>query len=58
VTKGSLDSQALSQQPRQAPPVGRVIRILFGLALIVYVTPVYFKVPVRVAVGSLLLMLG
>src|SRR5439155_4506298 len=58
VTKGSPDTQTLLQQPRQAPLVGRVLRILLGLALMVYVTPVYFQVPVRVAVGSLLLMLG
>jgi hypothetical protein len=38
--------------------VGRVLRILLGLVLIVYVAPVYFQVPVRVAAGSLLLMLG
>jgi hypothetical protein len=35
-----------------------MLRIVLGLVLMVYVTPVYFKVPVRVAVGSLLLMLG
>ena len=58
MTKGSLDSQTLLQQPRQAPPVGRALRILLGLVLMVYVAPVYFQVPVRVAVGSLLLMLG
>ena len=38
--------------------MGRVLRILLGLVLMVYVTPIYFQVPVRVAVGSLLLMLG
>jgi len=58
VTKGSLDSQTLLQQPRQAPPAGRALRILLGLVLMVYVAPVYFRVPVRVAAGSLLLMLG
>jgi hypothetical protein len=58
VTKGSLDSRRLPQQPRQAPPVGRVIRIVFGLALMVYVAPVYFQVPARVSVGSLLLIVG
>jgi hypothetical protein len=58
VTKGSLDSQALLQQPRQAPPVGRALRILLGLALIVYVVPVYFQVPVRLTARVLLLMLG
>jgi hypothetical protein len=57
VTRDSLDSQTLLQS-RQAPPMGRVLRILLGLVLMVYVTPVYFQVPVRVAVGSLLLMLG
>jgi hypothetical protein len=54
----SLDSKALLQQPRRAPPVGRALRILLGIVLMVYVTPVYSQVPVRVAVGSLLLMLG
>jgi hypothetical protein len=58
VTRSSLDSQASLQQPRQAPPVGRVLRTLLGLVLMVYVAPVYFQVPVRVAMGSLLLMLG
>src|SRR6266568_7973313 len=51
-------SQTSLQQARRAPPVGRALRILLGLALMIYVTPVYFRVPVRVAVGSLLLMLG
>jgi hypothetical protein len=37
--------------------VGRALRLLIGLALMVYVTPVYFQVPMQVAVGSLLLML-
>jgi hypothetical protein len=54
----SLDSKGLLQQPRQAPPVGRVLRIVLGLVLIAYVAPVYFQVPVRVTVGSLLLVLG
>jgi len=38
--------------------VRRALRILLGLVLMVYVAPVYFRVPVRVAAGSLLLMLG
>jgi hypothetical protein len=58
VTKSSLDSQALLQQPRQAPPVGRALRILLGLTLMVYVAPVYFEVPVRLTVRVVLLMLG
>src|SRR5438034_3108522 len=58
VTTASLDSQALVQQPRKAPPVGRVLRILLGLVLIAYVAPVYFQVPVRVATGSLVLVIG
>jgi len=52
-------SQASLQQARRAPPVGRALRILLGLVLMmVYVMPVYFKVSVRVAMGSLLLVLG
>ena len=35
-----------------------MLRVLLGLVLMVYVTPVYFQVPARVAVGSLLLMLA
>jgi hypothetical protein len=58
VTRGSLDSRALPQQPRQAPPVGRAIRILLGLVLMVYAVPTYFQLPVSLAVGALLLMLG
>jgi hypothetical protein len=58
VTRSSLDSQALLEQPRQALPVGRVLRILLGLVLMVYVAPVYFQVQTRVAVGSFLLVVG
>jgi len=58
VTEGAVNSEALPQEPRRAPPVGRALRILLGLVLMIYVTPVYFRVPVQVAVGSLLLMLG
>ena len=54
----SLDSKALLQQSRQAPPMGRVLRILLGLVLIVYTVPVYFQVPMRLTVGAWLLLLG
>jgi hypothetical protein len=50
--------RALVQQSRQAPPVARALRILLGLALIIYVTPVYFRVPMGLAVGACLLVLG
>jgi hypothetical protein len=53
-----MNAADIQYGPRQAPPVGRALRILLGVVLILYVTPVYFKVPVGVAVGSLLLMLG
>ena len=43
---------------RRLLPVGRVLRILLGLVLMVYVVPVYFKVRAQVAAGSLLLVLG
>lgn len=35
-----------------------MLRILLGLALMVYVAPVYLQVPARVSVEALLLMLG
>jgi len=38
--------------------VGRALRILLGLVLMIYVTPVYFRVPVPLAGGALLLVLG
>lgn len=53
-----MNAADIQYGPRQAPPVGRALRILLGVVLIVYVTPVYFRVPVGVVVGSLLLMLG
>jgi hypothetical protein len=42
----------------QAPPVARALRILFGVVLIAYVTPIYLRVPLSVIVGSLLLVLS
>ncbi len=57
VTTGSLESQALVQQPRNAPPMGRALRILLGLVLILYTVPVYFQVPMRLAVEAWLLVL-
>ena len=38
--------------------MGRVLRIVLGLVLMVYVAPVYFQVPMRLAVGAWLLLLG
>jgi len=58
VTENPSNSQALPDEPRSAPPLGRALRIVLGLALIVYLTPVYFQVPVRLSVQVLLLMLG
>ena len=58
MTGDALDSQASLQQPRDAPPVGRALRILLGLALMIYVIPVYFRVPARIVLGALLLVLA
>ena len=58
MTNDSLNPPRLFEQPRPAPPVGRALRVLLGLVLMVYVTPVYFRVSIRVSVGSLLVMLG
>ena len=53
-----LESQASSQTSRKAPPVGRALRILIGLVLMIQVVPIYFRVDARLALGALLLMLG
>src|SRR5437867_12726498 len=54
----SVDSQGASQPSRKAPPVGRALRIVIGLLLMIQVVPVYFHVDARLALGALLLMLG
>ncbi len=56
MNESTRDSHSL--QPRQAPPVGRALRFLLGLALTVYVAPVYFRVDARLALGTFLLILG
>ena len=38
--------------------MGRALRIVLGLVLIVYTVPVYFHVPMRLAVRAWLLVLG
>jgi len=43
----------------QAPHFGgRALRILLGVALIIYVAPVYFRIPARTTINSLMVMLG
>jgi hypothetical protein len=58
VTKDSLESQAVAEESRRAPPVGRTFRILLGLALMAYAGPAYFRMPLPIAVRVLLLMVG
>lgn len=58
MSKGSFDSEAPPEQSRRAPPVGRTLRIILGLALIGYTTPVFLHIPGLLVVESLLLMLG
>ena len=43
------------QTPRAG---GRALRIVLGLALVIYAAPVYFRIPAGVTIGSLLLVLG
>lgn len=43
---------------RKAPPLGRALRIVIGLALIAYVTTVFFRVPLRFTVEVFLLIFG
>jgi hypothetical protein len=53
-----LDSRASAPHPRQAPPVGRALRLLLGVVLLAYVVPVYFRMNVSTAGRVLLLLLG
>src|SRR5438876_10114652 len=46
------------RQTNQAPPVARALRILLGVVLIVYTMPAYFHVPMRIAVGASVIVLG
>ncbi len=54
----NLDSQAPSRRSRKAPPVGRALRVLLGVVLMIQVVPIYFHVDARLALEALLLMLG
>jgi len=38
--------------------MGRALRILLGVVLIIYTVPVYFRVPTRLTIGAWLLVLG
>lgn len=58
VAANQMCAYEIRPHPDKAPPVGRVLRILLGLVLMIYVVPVYFQVPAGVVVASLLLMLG
>jgi hypothetical protein len=58
VAANQMCAYEIRPHPDKAPPVGRVLRILLGLVLMIYVVPVYVQVPARVVVASLLLMLG
>jgi hypothetical protein len=50
VTNESPDSKA--------PPVGRALRVIVGLLLMAYVTPVYFRIPLRISMTVVLLIIG
>jgi hypothetical protein len=54
----ALDRQTSSQATRVAPPVGRALRILIGLVLLVEVVPVYFHVDAHLARGAVALILA
>src|SRR2546428_10470600 len=58
MNRDSLDSRARVQSPRQAPPVGRALRILVGVVLLAQVLPVYFRVDAHLVLWTVLLMVG
>ena len=58
MSKPSADSESPGEEPRRAPPIGRALRVVLGLWLLVYVAPPYFEFGVLFAVRALLLVLG
>ena len=58
MSKQSADPESPGEEPRRAPPIGRALRIVVGLWLLVYVVPPYFEFGVPFAVRALLLVLG
>lgn len=58
VGTGSIDPQLSPQEPRRAPPVGRLLRVLLGVVLILHVAPIYLSMDTSLAVLALLLVLG
>jgi hypothetical protein len=53
-----MESPVLLGEPHRAPPMGRALRILLGVVLIIYTVPVYFRVPTRLTIGAWLLVPG
>ena len=51
-------AQVCDTESRKAPPLGRALRFMIGLALIAYATRVFFRVPLRFTVEVFLLILG
>jgi hypothetical protein len=58
MSKPSADCAPSGEEPRRAPPIGRALRILLGLWLLVYVVPPYFELGVPFAIRALLLVVG
>src|SRR5258707_11419356 len=54
-----IGSAVTNESPEsKAPPVGRALRGLFGILLMAYVTPVYFRIPLRTSLSVVLLIIG
>ena len=51
-------SQGSVDRNRTAPPIGRALRVVMGLVLLIYVAPVYRHLEVCIVLGTVLLMLG
>lgn len=58
MSKVSADSELLPEELRRAPPIGRALRIVLGLWLLIYIVPAYFQVDAPIAIRVLLLVLG
>ena len=57
MSKSSADSESPGEES-QAPPIGRSLRVVLGILLLVYFIPHYFQAGVPFATRALLLVIG
>lgn len=58
MTECSVESGARAGAPGRAPPIGRALRVVLGILLLIYVVPPYFHFGLPFAVRAVLSVLG